>query len=191
MYRMLVKKEWMGMNRMHLTSAVDNIRTVHILDFFRNIEPFQKKFFGVLMSLMFACLQTQKFGISLMVRDFGPNGRSNFFFRCIETMKKADIDIGRDDMLMNYTHPNNMVMNGGTPWWGARKKDPCFSKSFLTLRPCESQFRHPRLMLCFFLKFHCFECTFIYKKSKKECRTKIGMSHANIAFGHNSSISYK
>jgi len=42
-----------------------------------------------------------------------------------------------------------------------------------------------------FLKFHCFECTFIYEKSKKECRTKIGMSHANIAFGHKSSISYE
>jgi len=52
------------------------------------------------------------------------------------------------------------------------------------LRICESRFRHLGLMICLFFKFQCFECSFIYKKTKKECRTKIGMSHANIAFGH-------
>lgn len=34
-YRMLVKKEWMGMNRMHLTSAVDKTKTVNIFHFLK------------------------------------------------------------------------------------------------------------------------------------------------------------
>jgi len=36
----------------------------------------------------------------------------------------------------------------------------------------------------FFLNFQCFEYSFIYTPPKKKCRTKIGVSHANIAFGH-------
>jgi len=66
-----------------------------------------------------------------MVWDFGTNGRSNFSFRHTTTMKKAGINIGWDDMLMNYTHPNDMVINGGTPWQRAREKDPRFFQMLL------------------------------------------------------------
>ena len=29
-------------------------------------------------------------------------------------------------MLMNYTHADDMAMNGDTPWRGGREKDPRF-----------------------------------------------------------------
>ena len=31
-YNLVQKKDWMGMNRMHLTSAIDNAKTVHSID---------------------------------------------------------------------------------------------------------------------------------------------------------------
>jgi len=37
-------------------------------------------------------------------------------------------------------------------------------RQFLVVAECESRFHHPGLMLCFFLEYNCFECTFIYKK---------------------------
>ncbi len=46
-------------------------------------------------------------------------------------MKKDGVDIARDDMLMNYTHPDDMAMNGGKPWRGAREKDPRFFQILL------------------------------------------------------------
>ncbi len=69
-------------------------------------------------------MQTQKFGITLVVKDLGAKGESNFSFKCTPMMKKDGVDIARDDMLMNYTHPDDMAMNNGKPWRGARKKDP-------------------------------------------------------------------
>jgi len=45
-YWMLVKKEWMGMNCMHLTSVVDNTKMVHLLHFFKILSPFVSGFFG-------------------------------------------------------------------------------------------------------------------------------------------------
>jgi hypothetical protein len=46
-------------------------------------------------------------------------------------MVKAGVDIARDDMLMNYTHPNDMAMDDGKPWRGAREKDPRFFQILL------------------------------------------------------------
>ena len=39
-------------------------------------------------------------------------------------MMKAGVDIAHDDMLMNYTHADDMAMNGEKPWQGGYKKDP-------------------------------------------------------------------
>ena len=71
-------------------------------------------------------VQTQKFGVTLLVKDLGSKGVSRFSFKTIATMMKASVDVGTDDMLMNYTHADDMAMNGDTPWRGGCKKDPRF-----------------------------------------------------------------
>jgi hypothetical protein len=60
------------------------------------------------------------------VKDFGEKGKSNFVFKRTAMMKNAGVDIGRDDMLMNYTKEDDMAMNDRKPWRGAREKDPRF-----------------------------------------------------------------
>jgi len=55
----------------------------------------------------------QKFGISILVKDFGEKEKSKFSFKCTIMMKNASVDIGWDDMLMNYTKEDDMVMKGG------------------------------------------------------------------------------
>ncbi len=47
------------------------------------------------------------------------------------TMVKVGVDIARDDMVMNYTHSDDMAMNDRKPWRGARKKDPRVFQLFL------------------------------------------------------------
>ncbi len=46
-------------------------------------------------------------------------------------MVRAGVDIARDDMVMNYTHPDDMAMNKEKPWRGGREKDPRFFTIFL------------------------------------------------------------
>ncbi len=46
-------------------------------------------------------------------------------------MVKAGVDIARDDMVMNYTHPDDMAMNEEKPWRRGREKDPRFFTIFL------------------------------------------------------------
>ena len=50
------------------------------------------------------------------MKDLGSKGVSRFSFKTTATMMKASVDIGTDDMLMNYTHADDMAMNGDTPW---------------------------------------------------------------------------
>ena len=57
-------------------------------------------------------MQTQKFGMTLLVKDLGDKGKSNFSFKPTTMMMKASVDIAHKDMLMNYIHPNDMAMNG-------------------------------------------------------------------------------
>ena len=71
-------------------------------------------------------VQTQKFGVTLLVKDLSFKGISKFSFKTTATMMKAGVDVGTDDMLMNYTHADDMAMNGDTPWRGRREKDPRF-----------------------------------------------------------------
>ena len=71
-------------------------------------------------------VQTEKFGVTLLVKDLGSKGISFFSFKTMATMMKAGVDVDTDDMLMNYIHANDMAMNGDTPWRGRREKDPRF-----------------------------------------------------------------
>ena len=71
-------------------------------------------------------MQIQKFGVTLLVKDLGSKGISKFSFKTMAIMMKAGVDVGTDDMLMNYTHADDMAMNGDTPWRGGPEKDPRF-----------------------------------------------------------------
>jgi adenine specific DNA methylase Mod len=75
--------------------------------------------------MFFLCLQTLKFGISLLVKDRGAKGKSEFFFKRSPTMVKAKVDLKRDDLPMNYTTEDSMLLNNmdRKPWRGAREKD--------------------------------------------------------------------
>ncbi len=73
----------------------------------------------------------QKFGITLVVKDLGVKGKSNFSFKLTTTMVKAGVDIAEDDMVMNYTYLDNMTMNDEKPWRGAHEKDPWFFQNLL------------------------------------------------------------
>ena len=71
-------------------------------------------------------MQTQKFGVTLLVKNLGSKGKSKFSFKQTKTMIKAGVDVANDDMLLNYTHADDMAMNGEKPWRGWREKDPRF-----------------------------------------------------------------
>ena len=60
------------------------------------------------------------------MKDLGSKGISKFSFKTTTTMMTAGVDVGTDDMLMNYTHANDMAMNADTPWRGGCEKDPRF-----------------------------------------------------------------
>jgi predicted metal-dependent RNase len=64
-----------------------------------------------------------KFGISLLVKKLDKRRKSQFKFKLTEAMKKAKVDLERDDTLINYSTVDSMAMNGGVSWWGPRKKD--------------------------------------------------------------------
>lgn len=67
------------------------------------------------------------------MKDLGARGKSNFFFRRTETMKKAKVNLQLDDMIINYTVEETMLMNEFTslPWRGAREKDPMFMRHII------------------------------------------------------------
>ena len=55
-------------------------------------------------------------------------------FQDTVTMMKASVDVGTNDMLMNYTHADDMAINGDTPWRGGCEKDPRFFTILLKLQ---------------------------------------------------------
>ena len=69
-----------------------------------------------------------KFGITLLVKDLGARGKSNFDFKRSAMMMKAKVDLKRDDLLINYTTEDSMMMcdMDQLPWRGAREKDARF-----------------------------------------------------------------
>ncbi len=46
-------------------------------------------------------------------------------------MVKVGVNIARDDIVMNYTHLDDMAMNDRKPWRGAREKDLQFFQILL------------------------------------------------------------
>jgi len=75
----------------------------------------------------------QKSSITFFVKDFGTKGKSNFSFKFTQTMKNAGLDIGHDDILMNFIKENDLAIDGPKPWRRARKKDPWFIQLLLDL----------------------------------------------------------
>jgi len=59
-------------------------------------------------------LQTLKFGILLVVKDRGQNGKSKFCLKFTDAMQKAKVDLKRHDMLINYTTKDTMLVNEAT-----------------------------------------------------------------------------
>lgn len=78
------------------------------------------------MIILFQCLQTMKFGITLLVKDLGERGKSKFEFKLTTGMVDKKVDLQLDDTLLNYTSEKTMLMNGKDPWRGAREKHPRF-----------------------------------------------------------------
>ena len=56
-------------------------------------------------------LETLKFGVTLLMKDLDKNFKSKFLFIQTKSIMKAKIDLGRDDMLINYTTKETMLMN--------------------------------------------------------------------------------
>ena len=63
-----------------------------------------------------------------MIKDVGAKGESNFSFRRSATMSKAKVDLKRDDLLINYTTEDSMLIDAKDKrsWRGAREKDARF-----------------------------------------------------------------
>lgn len=60
------------------------------------------------------------------MKNLGEKGKSKFSFLRTQSMRKAKVDLARDDMLINYTTEETILMNEKIPWRGAREKDPRF-----------------------------------------------------------------
>lgn len=111
-YQMVNKKEWMGMNRMHLTLITDINNTVNSIQILLLSSSIHFELNSTLSNVHFACmLQMQKFGTTLLVKDLSTKEKSKFSFKRTNTVMKASIDIAYNDMLMNFTHLDDMAMN--------------------------------------------------------------------------------
>ena len=89
-------------------------------------------------------VQTQKFGVTLLVKDLGSKRISKFSFKTTATMMKAGVDVGTDDMLMNYTHKVifiKMRQNHNFETW--RIEGECFQESLII--PLNSTSSHSHL----------------------------------------------
>ena len=71
-------------------------------------------------------LQTQRFGIMLLVRKLPGVDPSKFQFQpCPPSLAKLNLDVAANDVLHNFTNLETMTMdNNSKPWRGAREKDP-------------------------------------------------------------------
>ncbi len=71
-------------------------------------------------------LQTQRFGVYLLVRELLQSAPARFAFRSIPSLEALGLDVGCDDMLQNFTTKASQKMNGQKPWRGPREKDSQF-----------------------------------------------------------------
>lgn len=116
------------MNCVHLTSAADSTTMVSDSKFFKFLMTFSIVIHFLWLFLTLKCLQTLKFGITLLVKNLGEKEKYKFSFKRTPPMFKAKVDLRRDDMLMNYTTEETMLINkaASKPWHGAREKDARF-----------------------------------------------------------------
>jgi len=67
-----------------------------------------------------------RFGICLAVRSLPGVPKSKFTFLPIPELDRHGVDVARDDILQNYVTREDQMMNGDTPWRGAREKSTLF-----------------------------------------------------------------
>jgi hypothetical protein len=76
-------------------------------------------------------LQTQRFGVYLLVRELPQGAPARFAFRSIPSLEALGLDVGCDDMLQNFTTKASQKMNGTKPWRGPREKDSQFMQMLI------------------------------------------------------------
>jgi len=74
------------------------------------------------------------------MKDLDERRKSKFFFKRSPSMLKAKVDNKRDDILINYTTEETMLMNEFTslPWYRAQEKDARFYQ-FIEGTPLKGQ----------------------------------------------------
>ena len=80
---------------------------------------------------MIHVLQTMRFGICLAVRNMVGVPSSKFSFQSIPALERHGVDVARDDILQNYMGKDDQLMNGATPWRGAREKSTLFMQMLI------------------------------------------------------------
>lgn len=72
-----------------------------------------------------------RFGICLAVRSVVGAPPSKFSFQPIPALHPHGVDVARDDILQNYMGKDDQLMNGDTPWRGAREKSTLFMQMLI------------------------------------------------------------
>lgn len=86
-----------------------------------------------------------RFGIFLAVRSVAGVAPSKFSFQPVPALDRHGVDVARDDILQNYIAKDNLLMDGSTPWRGAREKSTLLMQ--MLIQACS----HPRDVI--------FDCT--------------------------------
>jgi hypothetical protein len=124
-YSFVLFREWMGINRLRMTSVRDKTKTVSVLRIFCfNSNPFACPHFNNSHSRHLMCAQTLCFCIWLMVKAFPGASEPAFSFQPLKELEALEIDVSTDDVLHNLVTKDSQLMKGSTPWRGAREKDP-------------------------------------------------------------------
>ena len=82
------------------------------------------------------CAQTLRFCIWLMVKDFSGALEPAFSFQPVEELEAHGIDVAADDVLHNVVTKESQLMDGSTPWRGAREKDPLLLQMLIESTTC-------------------------------------------------------
>jgi hypothetical protein len=76
-------------------------------------------------------MQTNCFWITLLVRVIPSCPSSQFAFNNILSLEKQGIDVGRDDILQNFTTKESQMMNKTKPWRGPRERNLLLLQMFI------------------------------------------------------------
>jgi hypothetical protein len=124
-YSFALFREWMGINKLWMTSIRDKTKTVSILRIFCFISnPSACPHFNNSHSRHLTCAQTLCFCIWLMVKAFPGASEPAFSFQPLKELEALEIDVSTDDVLHNLVTKDSQLMKGSTPWRGTREKDP-------------------------------------------------------------------